>query len=225
VEPKDKLRIVTAWQNQGEVVAMTGDGINDAPALKEAHVGIAMGKNGTDVSRSASDLILKDDNFATIILAIAEGRTVYNNIRKFVTYQLSCNLAELMTLFFGVLLAPIFGWQVPLLVSIQILFMNLVTDNLPALTLGINPTSKDIMEDKPRNKENILNRELLKLLLCTAFFMGFITLFSYFISYNVFKLSFEVSRTVALLTLILILSSVMLVSAVGINSISINTWK
>ena len=204
VKPEHKIRLVKIFKDLDETVAMTGDGVNDAPALKEAHIGIAMGKNGTDVSRSASDLILKDDNFATIILAIAEGRTVYNNIRKFVTYQLSCNLAELMTLFFGVLLAPIFGWQVPLLVSIQILFMNLVTDNLPALTLGINPTSKDIMEDKPRNKENILNRELLKLLLCTAFFMGFITLFSYFISYNVFKLSFEVSRTVALLTLILI---------------------
>ena len=204
VKPEHKIRLVKIFKDLGETVAMTGDGVNDAPALKEAHVGIAMGKNGTDVSRSASDLILKDDNFATIISAIAEGRTVYNNIRKFVTYQLSCNLAELVTLFFGVLLAPVFGWQTPLLVSIQILFMNLVTDNLPALTLGVNPTSKDIMEDKPRNKENILNRELLKLLLSTAFFMGFITLLSYFIAFNIFGLSLEISRTVALLTMILI---------------------
>ncbi len=204
VKPEHKIRLVKIFKDLGETVAMTGDGVNDAPALKEAHVGIAMGKNGTDVSRAASDLILKDDNFATIISAIAEGRTVYNNIRKFVTYQLSCNLAELVTLFFGVLLAPIFGWQTPLLVSIQILFMNLVTDNLPALTLAVNPTSKDIMQDKPRNNENILNIELFKLLVGTAFFMGFITLLSYFISFNILNLSLEISRTVALLTLILI---------------------
>ncbi|MBU0534919.1 cation-transporting P-type ATPase [Patescibacteria group bacterium] len=204
VKPEHKIRLVKIFKALGEIVAMTGDGVNDAPALKEAHVGIAMGKNGTDVSRSVADLILRDDNFATIVSAIAEGRTVYNNIRKFVTYQLSCNLAELITLFLGVLLAPTLGWQTPLLVSIQILFMNLVTDNLPALTLGVNPTSKDIMEDKPRNNGDILNSELLKLLLGTAFFMAFTTLLAYFISFNVLGLTLEVSRTVALLTLILV---------------------
>jgi len=204
VKPEHKIRLVKIFKDLGEIVAMTGDGVNDAPALKEAHVGIAMGKNGTDVSRSVADLVLRDDNFATIVSAIAEGRTVYNNIRKFVTYQLSCNLAELITLFLGVLLAPTLGWQTPLLVSIQILFMNLVTDNLPALTLGVNPTSRDIMEDKPRNNGDILNSELLKLLLATAFCMAFTTLFAYFISFNVFELTLEVSRTVALLTLILV---------------------
>jgi Ca2+-transporting ATPase len=204
VRPEHKIRLVKIFKDLGETVAMTGDGVNDAPALKEAHVGIAMGKNGTDVSRSVADLVLRNDNFATIVSAIAEGRTVYNNIRKFVTYQLSCNFAEILTLFLAVLLAPKLGWQTPLLVSIQILFMNLVTDSLPALSLGVNPTSKDIMEDKPRSKENILNRELLKLLLSTAFFMALVTLLSYFIAFNVFGMSLEDSRTVALLTLILV---------------------
>ncbi len=204
VKPEHKIRLVKILKEMDEVVAMTGDGVNDAPALKEAHVGIAMGKNGTDVSRSASDLILKDDNFATIVAAIAEGRTVYNNIRKFVTYQLSCNITELGVLFFGMLLAPIFGWQTPLLVSIQILFMNLVTDNLPALTLGTNPTSNDIMSDAPRKRENILNKELIKLLLLTALSMGITTILAYFVSYNILKFDYEESRTTALVTLIIV---------------------
>lgn len=204
VRPKHKIRLVKIFKELGEIVAMTGDGVNDAPALKEAHVGIAMGKNGTDVSRSVADLILKDDNFATIVYAIAEGRAIHNNIKKFVTYQLSCNLAELITLFLGVLLAPILGWQTPLLVSMQILFMNLVTDALPALSLALNPTSKDIMYYKPRDNKNVLNRELFKVLLVTAFLMAFITLLSYFVSFNVLGLTIETSRTIALLTLILV---------------------
>lgn len=204
VRPEHKIRLVRIFKNLGETVAMTGDGVNDAPALKESHVGIAMGKNGTDVSRSAADLILKDDNFATIISAISEGRTIYNNIRKFVTYQLSCSMAEIMALLFGVILAPFLGWQTPLLVSIQILFMNLVTDNLPAITLGVNPSAKDIMEDKPRNRENILNRELIKLLMITGISMGLATLLAYYISFNIAGLSSEASRTVAMLTLILV---------------------
>jgi Ca2+-transporting ATPase len=204
VKPEHKIRLVRIFKELGETVAMTGDGVNDAPALKEAHVGIAMGKNGTDVSRSSADLILKDDNFATIVSAITEGRTVFNNIRKFVTYQLSCNLAEILTLLVGVIVAPIFGWYTPLLVSIQILFMNLVTDNLPALTLGLNPTSIDIMEEKPRNTENILNKELIKLLITTASFMAVSVLSAYYVSHNVLGLSTDVSRTTALLTFILI---------------------
>ena len=204
VRPEHKIRLVRVLKDLNEIVAMTGDGVNDAPALKEAHVGIAMGKNGTDVSRSASDLILKDDNFATIVSAIAEGRTVYNNIRKFVTYQLSCNLSELMVLFIGVVLAPVFGWQVPILLSLQILFMNLVTDNMPALTLGVNPTSIDIMNDKPRNKGDILNKTLIKLLITTSGLMAVATLLAYYIASNVLNFSSEESRTVALVTLIIV---------------------
>ena len=143
VKPEHKLRIVKALKYNGEIVTMTGDGVNDAPALKEAHIGIAMGKNGTDVSRSVADLTLKDDNFSTIVSAISEGRTIFKNIRKFSTYQLSCNFAELSILFISVLLSPFLGWQIPILLALQILFMNLVTDNLPAITLGLNPPSND----------------------------------------------------------------------------------
>jgi len=204
VRPEHKLRIVRALKTIGEVVTMTGDGVNDAPSLKEAHIGVAMGKNGTDVSRSVADLTLKDDNFVTLVAAIKEGRTIFNNIRKFVTYQLSCNIAELSILFFGVLLSPLFGWVPPLLLALQILFMNLVTDNLPALTLSLNPSSKDVMREKPRIKAEILNRRLIKLVLFNGALMAVLTLYAYFVSFNVFGQGTEVARSTALLTLILL---------------------
>lgn len=204
VKPEHKLRIVKLLKQKGEIVTMTGDGVNDAPALKEAHIGVAMGKNGTDVSRSVADLTLKDDNFATIVVAIKEGRTIFNNIRKFVSYQLSCNIAELSILFFGVLLSPFLGWQIPLLLSLQILFMNLVTDNLPAITLGFNPSSKDIMEEKPRKDTRILNKQLVLLVLFNGGLMAVFTLAIYLIFYNVLGQGVEVSRTAALAGLILL---------------------
>jgi len=132
VRPEHKLRIVKALKENGEIVTMTGDGVNDAPALKEAHIGVAMGKNGTAIAREASDLTLKDDNFSTIVTAISEGRNIFSNIRKFITYQLSCNYAELIIIFLGILL----GFPLPL-IALQILFMNIVTDDLPAITLGL----------------------------------------------------------------------------------------
>lgn len=204
VRPEHKLRIVKLLKQKGEIVTMTGDGVNDAPALKEAHIGVAMGKNGTDVSRSVADLTLKDDNFATIVEAIKEGRAIFNNIRKFVSYQLSCNIAELSILFFGVLLSPFLGWQVPLLLSLQILFMNLVTDNLPAITLGFNPSSKDIMEEKPRKDTKILNKSLVLLVLFNGSLMAVFTLGIYFVFYNILGQGIEVSRTAALVGLILL---------------------
>jgi len=202
VKPEHKLKIVRALKKNGEIVTMTGDGVNDAPALKEAHIGVAMGKNGTDVSRSVADLTLKDDNFATIVDAIKEGRGIFNNIRKFVTYQLSCNYAELTVLFFGVLLASFFGWPVPILLALQILFMNIVTDNLPAITLGFNNYSNDIMLEKPRKKTEILNKDLIILLIFAGSLMALFTLIAFYISFNILGESVEYSRTVALATLI-----------------------
>lgn len=202
VKPEHKLRIVKALKSNGEIVTMTGDGVNDAPALKEAHIGVAMGKNGTDVSRSVADLTLKDDNFSTIVLAVNEGRTIFKNIRKFVTYQLSCNFSELAILFFGVILAPVLGWQIPLLLALQILFMNLVTDNLPAITLGLNPASKDAMKGMPRKNAEILNNHLILLLIFTGSLLMLFVLLAYFISYNILEKSIEYSRTVALFSLI-----------------------
>jgi len=204
VRPEHKLKIVRALKARGEVVTMTGDGVNDAPALKEAHIGVAMGINGTDVSRSAADIILKDDNFATIIEAIREGRAIFNNIRKFVTYQLACNFAELLILFIGVLLAPRLGWAVPLLLAIHILYMNLVTDSFPAITLVFNPTSDDLMNDEPRRDAGILNTKLMLLLAFTGALMAFLTLLVYYLSFNLLGQSTEVARSTALLALIIL---------------------
>lgn len=202
VKPEHKLMIVKALKMNGEIVTMTGDGVNDAPALKEAHIGVAMGKNGTDVSREVADLTLKDDNFATIVTAIREGRTIFKNIRKFISYQLSCNYAELMILFVGVLLAPFLGWQIPLLLALQILFMNLVTDDLPAITLALTPSSLDIMEEKPRKKKDILNKSLIIWFAIAGVSMAVIALSIFFISFNILHQNVAFARTTALLSLI-----------------------
>lgn len=204
VKPENKLRIVNALKSQGEIVTMTGDGVNDAPALKEAHIGVAMGKNGTDVSKSVADLTLKDDNFVTLVDAIKEGRTIFSNIRKFTTYQLSCNYAELIILFIGVLLVPVFGWPFPLLLALQILFMNLVTDNLPAITLGLNKSSKDIMEEKPRKNNKILTKNLLWILIFSGTLMALFVLGTFYFTYNILEQTAKDARTTALLALIVL---------------------
>lgn len=198
VRPEHKLRIVNVLKDRGEVVTMTGDGVNDAPALKAAQIGVAMGKNGTDVSRSVADLTLRDDNFSTIVNAVREGRTIFNNMRKFITYQLGCNTAEIMIL----LLAIILGWPLPL-VAIQILFMNLVTDDFPAITLGLNPSSRDIMDQKPRRKSHLIAHDHIMMIIISGVVMGLGTLAAFAYSFFVLGESIEIARTTALVTLVL----------------------
>jgi Ca2+-transporting ATPase len=204
VKPEDKLKIVRALKLNGEIVTMTGDGVNDAPALKESHIGVAMGKNGTDVSRSVADLTLKDNNFATIVYAIREGRTIFKNIRKFVSYQLSCSWAELMILLIGVLLTPLLGWKMPLLMAMQILFLNLVTDDVPAISLALTRQPADIMDEKPRKKKDILNKHLIAWFVITGVLMSILTLLVLYIVSDSLHQDFTYARTTALLTLILL---------------------
>lgn len=210
VSPGHKLKIVKALKANSQIVAMTGDGVNDAPALKEADIGVAMGENGTDVTREVADLTLKDDNFATIVSAIKEGRTIFTNIRKFAAYQLSCNFSELIL----VIVATVINLPLPL-IALQILFMNLITDDLPAISLGFNPSSKDVMTSAPRKNSNILNSNLMILIAIVGLFMGLVSLAVFYISYQVLEVGIDSARTYTFIMMILF----QLIGAFGFRSL------
>ena len=198
VSPHHKLRIVKAFKKQNNIVAMTGDGVNDAPAIKEADIGIAMGISGTDVTKEAASMVLMDDNFATIVSAVEEGRVIYDNIRKFIRYLLSCNLGEVLTMF----LASLFYLPNPL-TPIQILFVNLATDGLPAIALGVDPADKDIMMQQPREKgEGIFARGLWSKIVVRGCLIGICTLLS-FMTGRLYGMDLATCRTLALTTLVM----------------------
>ena len=195
VTPEHKVRIVKAWQRNGAVVAMTGDGVNDSPALKNADIGIAMGKNGTDVAKNAADIILTDDNFVTIVEAVKQGRNIYDNIKKAVHFLLSTNIGEIVTIFMGLVL----GLKSPLL-AIQLLWINLVTDSLPAIALGLEKPEKDIMNKKPINsKKGIFADGLWNKIIVEGIMIGVFTLVAFSIGNKYYGL--EVARTMAFLSI------------------------
>jgi Ca2+-transporting ATPase len=199
VAPEHKTRIVKAWKAKNQTVAMTGDGVNDAPALKMADIGVAMGITGTEVTKEAADMILADDNFASIVKAVREGREIFGNIKKYLTYLLQCNITEILVMFIAVVLVPsLASWFAPglsetasgkesissaaiALTAVQLLWMNLVTDGLPAIALGVDPGDPDLMQQKPRSpKESIFTRDVKVYLTVMPALMTVLLLIGYF---------------------------------------------
>lgn len=208
VSPEHKVNIVRAFKSKGNIVSMTGDGVNDAPSLNTADIGVAMGIEGTDVAKNASDMILADDNFSTIITAIEQGRNIYNNIKKSVIFLLSCNVGEVMAMFVTILA----GLPVPLIAT-QLLWINLVTDTLPAVALGMDPGDKDVMKDNPRARnENFFSHGAGRRVILAGIFIGALTIFAFLSGYymkgyepfgtNIPETVHEYSRTLAFLTII-----------------------
>lgn len=195
VSPKDKLDIVNALQEQQEIVGMTGDGVNDAPALNTADIGIAMGKNGTDVAKDAADMLLLDDNFATIEVAIKEGRRIYRNIQKVIQFLLTGNIAEVLTIF----LAMVFNLQTPIL-AVHILFVNLITDTLPALALGVDPANKNTMKHPPTKKGTLFEKSMVANI---AYYGALLTLLSFSAYFVGLQTSYETAITMTFITLCL----------------------
>ena len=208
VSPEHKVKIVRALKSQGNIVSMTGDGVNDAPSLNTADIGVAMGITGTDVAKGASDMILIDDNFSTIVTAIEQGRNIYNNIKKSVIFLITCNLGEVITIF----VALIIGWKAPLLAT-QLLWINLITDSLPAIALGMDPGNPDVMKEKPRPaKESFFANGAGMHVLFGGFLIGALTIIAYFYGYyengyspfdkQVPQNTIEYARTLAFMVLV-----------------------
>lgn len=195
VTPEHKVRIVKAFQKTGAVVAMTGDGVNDAPALKKSDIGIAMGRKGTDVAKNAAEMILNDDNFVTIVDAVKQGRNIFDNIKKAIHFLIATNIGEIVTIFVGLLL----GVKSPLL-AIQLLWVNLVTDSLPAIALGLEPPEKNIMNRPPRDsRKSIFADELMGKIVVEGFMIGMFTILAFFIGNKYYGI--EVARTMAFISL------------------------
>jgi len=197
VSPEHKLRVVRAWRKGGDIVAMTGDGVNDAPAVKEADIGVAMGITGTDVTKEVSDMVVTDDNFASIVAAVEEGRGIYDNIKKFIHYLLSCNAGEILVMF----TASLIGLPIPLL-PVQILWVNLVTDGLPALALGVDSVDPHIMRRPPRDpKESVVTKPRAVLMVTQGAFIAFCSLFAFVFVLFIEKTGIDRARTAAFIVL------------------------
>ncbi|MCF0147146.1 MAG: calcium-translocating P-type ATPase, SERCA-type [Clostridium sp.] len=197
VSPEHKVRIVKAFKSYGNIVSMTGDGVNDAPSLKAADIGVAMGITGTDVAKGAADMVLTDDNFTTIVKAVEEGRNIFNNIKKSIIFLLSCNLGEVIALFIAILL----NWPAPLL-PIHILWVNLITDSFPALSLGVDPGDKDVMKLPPRNpKESLFAGRIGILLILNGILIGANTLFAFLLGEYLYPDSLRHAQTMAFVVL------------------------
>jgi Ca2+-transporting ATPase len=217
VSPEHKLRVVRAWRRRGDVVAMTGDGVNDAPAVKEADIGVAMGITGTDVTKEVSDMVVTDDNFASIVSAVEEGRGIYDNIKKFIHYLLSCNAGEILVMF----VSSLIGLPVPLL-PIQILWVNLVTDGLPALALGVDPVDPNIMQRPPRKPaEAVVTKKRALLILGQGSFIAVCSLFAFIFVLFVEKSDLGRARTAAFV----VLSCAQLFHSFNCRSMSVSLFK
>ncbi len=206
VSPAHKLRVIEALAKKGQVVAMTGDGVNDAPALKKADIGVAMGITGTDVTKEAADMVLTDDNFASIVAAVEEGRGIFDNIKKYLMYLLSCNIGEILVMAVAILFGPLIGLPygaIPL-IAVQILFVNLVTDGLPAIALSVDPAAPDIMERKPRPRgQGVFTKSVVILMLVGGVWIGGVTLWSFQWALDIGR-SLTEAQGVCFLSLILI---------------------
>jgi len=199
VSPEHKVRIIDALKDNGHITAMTGDGVNDALALRKADIGVSMGITGTDVAKSTAELILTDDNFASIVAAVEEGRVIYDNIRKFVYFLLSCNIGEIILVFASIII----GLPIPL-IPIQLLWLNLVTDSFPALALGVESGDPDIMKNPPRNpSEPLLNRDLMIRTVIQSIAIGISTISAYLQALNFYPDNLTMARTITFTTLIL----------------------